>query len=253
MKKSSCYYCGRTATSIEHVPPRCIFPERKDAFGADMRKNLITVPSCDEHNLEKSKDDEFLMACVTPVVGNNGAGYIQTQTKLRRAFDRSDGRLLRAIMPGAKEAGVVMLGGTRFPILVGHADMRRLCCILEHVAHGLYFHVMKSRFIGKCHVIPNFVRSPEDPELAVIQKCARLMFQQERSNWLWCGQNPDVFRFQFGSADQYGLYPMVMTFFQGAEVFVSFQPDGVKLPFRVLNEGTPESPIKIEIRLQNGS
>src|ERR1700675_925028 len=103
-KEPTCYYCGRPATSAEHVPPRCVFPERKDAFGADWRKNLITVPSCDEHNLRKSKEDEFLMACITPVVGTNGAGYVQTRTKLRRAITRSDGRLLDIVMRDAKPA-----------------------------------------------------------------------------------------------------------------------------------------------------
>ena len=253
MKKQCCYYCGRPATSAEHVPPRCIFPEGKDAFGADMRKNLITVPSCDEHNLEKSKDDEFLMACVTPVVGNNGAGYIQTQTKVRRAIEHSDGGLLRTIMPDAKQASLELPDGTRFPILVGQADVQRLCRTLEHVARGLYFHLKQSRFVGKCCVIPSFVRFPEEPKLVVIQELARVMLRQERSSWICHGQNPDVFRFQFGPTDQYGLSPMVMTFFRGAEVFVSFQPEGVKLPFRTLDEATPENPIKIEIQLGNGS
>lgn len=253
MKKECCYYCGRPATSAEHVPPRCIFPEGKDAFGADMRKNLITVPSCDEHNLEKSKDDEFLMGCVTPVVGNNGAGYIQTQTKLRRAFEHSGGRLLGAVMPDAKEATWVRPDGARFPILVGQADVQRLCRAFEHVARGLYFHLRQSRFVGRCRVIPSFVRFPDDRELVVIQELARVMLRQERSNWICHGQNLDVFRFQFGPTDQYGLLPMVMTFFGGAEVFVSFQPDGVELPFRTLDEATPENPIKIEIQLGDGS
>jgi hypothetical protein len=79
------------------------------------------------------------------------------------------------------------------------------------------------------------------------------MLRQERGSWICHGQNPDVFRFQFGPTDQYGLLPMVMTFFRGAEVFVSFQPDGVKLPFRTLDEATPENPTKIEIQLENGS
>ncbi len=70
MKEESCYYCGAKATSREHVPPLAIFPQQKDFDGIDFRSNLITVPSCEIHNQKKSNDDEFLMACLSGVVGN---------------------------------------------------------------------------------------------------------------------------------------------------------------------------------------
>ena len=58
---ATCYMCTSAATSVEHVPPRCLFPEQKDLpIGVDLRKQLITVPSCDIHNSRKSKDDEYL-------------------------------------------------------------------------------------------------------------------------------------------------------------------------------------------------
>ena len=40
--KKKCYKCDKEATGQEHIPPKCIFPERKDLDG-DYRKNLITV------------------------------------------------------------------------------------------------------------------------------------------------------------------------------------------------------------------
>ncbi|AXH64146.2 MULTISPECIES: hypothetical protein [Providencia] len=53
-----CYYCGNPATTREHVPPKCFFPKGS---------NLITVPSCEIHNNDKSHIDEimrvFLMGC----------------------------------------------------------------------------------------------------------------------------------------------------------------------------------------------
>jgi hypothetical protein len=50
---TTCYMCDQPATSKEHVPPRCLFPKGQ-------RDRLITVPSCDTHNREKSQDDEYL-------------------------------------------------------------------------------------------------------------------------------------------------------------------------------------------------
>ncbi len=52
-----CYWCGEPATSKEHVPPKCLFPEDKDIkpiLNETFREHLITVPSCDKHNLSKS-------------------------------------------------------------------------------------------------------------------------------------------------------------------------------------------------------
>ena len=50
-----CYVCGREATSREHVPPRCFFPDDNR-----YRKQLITVRSCTEHNEDTSLDDEYV-------------------------------------------------------------------------------------------------------------------------------------------------------------------------------------------------
>ncbi|MCJ7519132.1 MAG: hypothetical protein MUO42_05610, partial [Anaerolineaceae bacterium] len=54
-KKVTCYMCSSPAVSKEHVPPEVFFPESKDLPPdyPDMRKNLVTVPSCKKHNQEK--------------------------------------------------------------------------------------------------------------------------------------------------------------------------------------------------------
>lgn len=48
-----CYYCGRRATTQEHVPPRLMFR----AFDCDS----ITVPACAQHNTEKSGSDQAIV------------------------------------------------------------------------------------------------------------------------------------------------------------------------------------------------
>ena len=50
-KEKMCYYCGKKASSREHVPPKCIFLDSVD--GKKNKNNLITVPSCYEHNTAK--------------------------------------------------------------------------------------------------------------------------------------------------------------------------------------------------------
>lgn len=71
----TCYMCEKESTSVEHAPPRCIFPEQKDLQpGEDYRVNLITVPSCDEHNMQKSKEDEYLLYILPSTIGSNEVG-----------------------------------------------------------------------------------------------------------------------------------------------------------------------------------
>lgn len=71
----TCYACEAQATSREHVPPLCLFPTARDSDGQDLRRNLITVPSHEAHNLQKSKDDEFLMVSIAGIFGNNSIGF----------------------------------------------------------------------------------------------------------------------------------------------------------------------------------
>lgn len=91
-KNENCYQCDKEATSREHVPPKCLFPEDKDikvVLDKNFRKDLIIVPSCDKHNLSKSNDDEYLMACLDVKVCNNAIAYIYTKTKLARSVRRN--------------------------------------------------------------------------------------------------------------------------------------------------------------------
>ena len=81
--------CDRPATSDEHVPPKCFFPE-KDGLppGFDYRKNMITVPSCENHNLLKSGDDEYLRLVIATCYKNNKIPEWYLTPKIDRALKR---------------------------------------------------------------------------------------------------------------------------------------------------------------------
>src|SRR6266849_2119003 len=89
MPVKTCYMCDKPATSMEHVPPRCFFPPQDDlpkGKGMDFRKNLITVRSCDDHNMSKSDDDEYLKAIIALHWRNNPEVYQYSVPPVRRAF-----------------------------------------------------------------------------------------------------------------------------------------------------------------------
>ena len=135
MPRPRCYFCGAFATTREHVPPRNLFPEAKDVEGQDFRKNLITVHSCDEHNSEKSHDDQFLMVSLAGIVGNNSIGYLHGMTKVSRAMRFTAGRLLDQVLLKRQEVLKIDLGNNRFTeIIVGTPDVERLKRCFMHVA-----------------------------------------------------------------------------------------------------------------------
>ena len=62
-----CYFCGGEVSGVEHIPPKSFFPKGK-------RENLITVESCDIHNQNKSKDDEYVRTIFLSSMKTKGKG-----------------------------------------------------------------------------------------------------------------------------------------------------------------------------------
>ena len=86
-RATTCYMCDSAGTSREHAPPTCFFPSAQE-IGRDLRRNLITVPSCDRHNSLKSKDDEYLRAVIVMTAVQNKVGQHQFFGKLLPAVTR---------------------------------------------------------------------------------------------------------------------------------------------------------------------
>ena len=92
----TCYMCEKLETGVEHVPPRCLFPKQKDLpAGVDLRKQLITVPACDEHNTCKSQDDEYLLYLLVINLPANETAKNQFFTKIMRSIQLNPGLIKR--------------------------------------------------------------------------------------------------------------------------------------------------------------
>lgn len=234
MKQSACYICNEKSTSREHIPPISIFPEQKDIKGIDFRKNLITVPSCDLHNLKKSKDDEFLMACLAGIIGNNIIGFIQTKTKVARAFQRSE-KLQNTVIKNPQDLKIKTKNGIVFPLQYGTSDNKRLLKCFKYIAYGLYYYEFKKVFTGECKIIPGFL-DYQDENIATLQKLLRKKEETDAVNWEKKGDNQDVFYYQFSPRDELGLIALILTFYQGTRVYIAFQDISVKMPYNLINE-----------------
>lgn len=236
----TCYMCHREETSREHVPPKCLFPEQKDVGHSKYRKNLITVPSCDLHNSKKSKDDEFLMISIAGIVGNNSIGYEHYAGKVTRALKRTSFTLLSKVFLARAQTKIKFNDNKFLNVIVGTPDIDRLRLCFEHIAYGIYRHHFGKRFIGKVKTILGFLVST-DKNPQNFKKFVKHKFSIELKNKELLGENPDVFYYQFTDIDENGVYGLKMCFYRGVDVYVSFAPEGVELPFNLgvalMNDG----------------
>ncbi len=229
--ETKCYHCDSLATSREHVPPLCIFPEAKDVRNMNFRKNLITVPSCDLHNSNKSHDDEFLMVSVAGIVSNNKLGFVHNRTKIDRALRRKSKDFInKCIIKNNVEKTIIASTGTKFPVLLGNPDVERLKNCFEHIAYGIWQHEFGNSFKGTVKIVLGFL-IPQDNDGKTLDMFIKRKFQLEPGLLEIKGSNPEVFTYQFCKPDNFGASALKLVFYQGTEVFVAMLPEGKPIPY----------------------
>jgi hypothetical protein len=226
-----CYRCEEKAVSREHVPPLCMFPSLKYSGGENLRQNLITVPSCNKHNADKTNDDEFLMIALAGIPGTNKYGYEYSKSKIRRALDGRT-HLINSVLLNCQKINVKIREGLEFPFLVGSPDYDRFISCFDNIAYGLYLHEFKTRFIGECRIIPAFVIYADKNTQKII-KYLDWRFSHDSNLLEIKGSNKVIFQYQFTAPDELGLRALKMTFYEGVNIFVSFTENGKKAPDNV--------------------
>ena len=222
--------CDAEATSKEHVPPKCLFPEGKDMGGENYRANLITVPSCDLHNSAKSRDDEFLMVSLAGIIGNNSIGYRHKFGKVNKAIRRSAYKLLGAVFKGKNRLYVVEVAPNKFvDVIWGTPDSDRLRNCFEHIVHALHFQHFGQTFRGEIKLYLGYLWFKEKNAKTFnefIKKRVEIDLQGKEK----FGENPDVFYYQVTDKDNLGLYLFSLCFYGGLYVYAAMIPKGVAMP-----------------------
>jgi hypothetical protein len=217
---TTCYMCESPATSREHVPPLCIFPEMKDMQdGIDYRKNLITVPACDAHNLEKSADDEYLHLLVIHGYFNNRLAEKQFMTKWLRAISRKPALLAQL----HRENTPVVVNGVESEAVT--IDRDRFERSLEMIVRALHFHVFQERLLQPMRIHTTLLLDIEsevaDMQNAVVKNfCAGV--RELVAEAAPVGANPDIFWFKYRCHEQsVGWH---LSFYGGFDVYVLTSP-----------------------------
>jgi hypothetical protein len=201
--------CDAIATNREHVPPQCIFPKKEK-----WRKNLITVPSCDLHNLQKSKNDEILRCYLSAVEGVNYLGSQIATTKVFRGIERRP-YLFPQFFQDFREVRVGTLDSAAFNI-----DLPRFNSSIESVVRGLFYADFEKKLLSELCVVWTVLRKPnllKSDDIELIQQTSKKMPPMKR------GSNPKVFLYDyyFPSDDSGGICQM--SFYEGAPICVSWK------------------------------
>jgi hypothetical protein len=200
------------ATSKEHVPPKCFFPEQKDlGIGIDYRRNLLSVPSCNEHNSAKSQDDEYMLFILTSHFDNERVAQRQFSTKVMRAVRRRPSQL-----KFIEDNFLITVDGQ---LSLGYnVDRDRFDNVADHMARALFFH----HYIAKLS-LPIIIHTPD---LFVVYgfnaHSINQMMQQidamtidALTNQPTLGNNPDIFCYQYRYFDEIPSFIVRMTFYRG--------------------------------------
>lgn len=233
--------CESPATTVEHVPPRALFPEAKDVEGKNYRVNLITVPSCHLHNTAKSDDDEFLMVSLAGIIGNNSIGYKHKLTKVDRAIRRSSNRLIEKALGKKRRTTKIDLENNLFlEVIWGTPDAERLYRCFDHIVRGLHFHHFGKSLLGEVKPLLGFLfhsdRSAKNFTQFIADR-AELDLAGKQQH----GKNSDVFFYQVTDPDQFGLYLFRLCFYGGINIYAAVIPDIAKPPkhlgVELMNQG----------------
>ena len=132
LKQQICIYCGREATTRDHVPPKQLFPKP--------RPTLETVPSCFECNNLFGKDEDYFFASfMFSEAGVSVAGKKLWKEKLHRMYKKNSG-LRRKIAQNLKPINLFTPHGifTGRKILI-KIDENRIYKIVRKIIKGLYY------------------------------------------------------------------------------------------------------------------
>lgn len=225
LKQETCYMCDEVATTKEHVPPKCLFPEAKDLEdkAKNYRVGLITVPSCPKHNNDKSSDDEYLLNVLSMNILSNDVGIRLYLTKIQRAWQRK---------PALHRAWAENMEPTNVPQRLGMAtetagsitvDRSRLEMVFEQCAKGLFYHEYGRKFAGTLDVYPMFLFSENEDKSSKIIDLNKILFEAY-SLVGFKGENPQIFSYSFLSLGdtEKDRYVLRMVFYQNLTVMVFF-------------------------------
>lgn len=211
--KKTCYWCGKPATSREHVPPQNIYPD-------DKRVNLLTVPSCEEHNEAYHQLDERMRF------------YVQASSDSASAFNEFDVKTMRSLEDD-KAVGLVkkLFKGTR-PLgatALLKFDPADYALYFEKLTRGLHHLNFKTQIEGTFFMAFKQSFAVHRIYLEVFQKLAP-HFNNPHLVKIPKVPHPEIFQYRYinsVNAAKQSAFAVAMRFYGDFEVMAGFTSDNL--------------------------
>jgi len=209
----------------------------KDSDGVDYRKELITVPSCELHNIKKSKDDEFLLICLSRLFEANHIGFKLGSGKVHRSLKRKP-HLIDSVFKRKLTASYDYEDG-KIDLTVGTPDVDRLIGCFEKIFYGIHRHHFGKNFPGKIKVLMGFLKHASK-DTTYMQNFLETRAAEDLSGKPIFGSNPDVFSFQFTAPDTDGIFLCKTTYYGNISVYGAFaEKEPTNLLSLLMGSGIP--------------
>lgn len=182
---STCYWCGKAATSNDHVPPQSFFPQGKNL-------NLFKVPSCANHNeMFSTLDERFRF-------------YIQGSAMSEDAFNMFADKTIRGLQrEAAKKFTASLAQYSKWVTVAG--ERRRVFSVepekqnqfFEKLVRGAYYLAFREPACGQIVTASPQFYSPGLDYKTLAENLGLLLNDGSIMTEYAC-PNPDIFRFRFG-------------------------------------------------------
>ena len=215
----TCYICGQPATSVEHAPAKCFFPE-------DKRINLTTVDSCSTHNEDTSKDDEYVRNIIAMSIGNNQVAFNHFLKKCIKSFIRSPKLLQTTTKTNRKvyyEEDTQPQQG-RKSTYAFEIDRERINLVMRKIAYATYFKKYGTTWNRELAIGTEFLLTTDlqNDDLGLLIQAAKKLLGTQQT---YEGNNQEVFKFAFLETEDTNEQPLIMMFYEGFEVWAFPQPN----------------------------
>jgi hypothetical protein len=220
----TCYMCDGCATSTEHAPPKCLFPEPADCDGQDYRKNLITVPSCESHNSQKSKDDEYLLYLLSSCDAINEICERHFATKVIRSITQRPSLMSGLIRSASLRWHYDVRTGEWHDSLAVPINVERVWSVLGNMGRALSFAHTGGKWLANVAIFPHFLHDDMRVGARDRMDSRKLLHTADAvfANASKLGENQAVFHYQLADAAETGVRILRATFFGGAKVTFGF-------------------------------
>ena len=203
--RTSCVYCGsKMNITSDHIPPKCLFRERKGL-------QLITVPACDRCNNSYKKDDEYFRIYVSAGISKNQQGDKLWHEKVMGSTFRRSHKLRKDIVSHISNISVNVKkpNGTILKGKILNFDASRINRVLVRIVKGLYWH-----HYSKC-LPPNILfEVSQDPPISDEIKSILLRTK-------FCAIGNEEFKYRYRRRDDDNFTSIWgLSFFMGAHFLV---------------------------------